>query len=334
MAARAEAARELVGAPAAAAADGRERVGRDEKPHDRSASRSHRRRRTSASQCACPTVLANGALAGGRAEPSRTRAPDRSARASASASAAGPRGIVEQPFASVRQQRWNAIDGRRDDRQARGHVLEDLQRRPVEPERQRRDARRRRKARRRYPPRRGTRACGREARRRSRARSSRSAGSSCTAWSSGPSPTNTAPTSRSSAVRGSSRMASHEVDRAVPAPKRSCEDRDRGRGPFERRGRRGVRAEPIGVGAPLEPTTFEAGVRGGRIATLGVTMRSARAQMRSRHRRIGSTMSTRSTSVLRRSGMVDHRRIDLEHAFARRRRPRGFPRRRSCSSAR
>ncbi len=42
---------------------------------------------------------------------------------------------------------------------------------------------------------------------------------------------------------------------------------------------------------------FRDGVCGGRIAALGVTMRSARSQIRSRQRRIGSTRRARSTSA-------------------------------------
>ena len=85
-----------------------------------------------------PAEVAHDALARGRAEP--LRASVRSA--SATSAASRPRGpsarrIVEQPFASMFDERAQARQRRRDDGQADGHVLEDLQRRPVEPEPQR-----------------------------------------------------------------------------------------------------------------------------------------------------------------------------------------------------
>src|SRR5437773_363471 len=45
----------------------------------------------------------------------------------------GARGVIENAFASVLDQRLKTRDRRRDDRQARGHVFKDFQRRPVEP---------------------------------------------------------------------------------------------------------------------------------------------------------------------------------------------------------
>jgi hypothetical protein len=53
------------------------------------------------------------------------------------------------------------------------------------------------------------------------------------------------------------------------------------------------------VSAPHSSSTiFCFGVAAGRMAALGVTIRSAFAQIRSRHRRIGSTISARSTRRL------------------------------------
>ena len=74
--------------------------------------------------------------------------------------------VVEQPFALVFDDGAEPIDGGCDDRQARRHVLEHLQRRPVEAEAERRMARRRRTAPRRCRRRPGRRASAREAPRR------------------------------------------------------------------------------------------------------------------------------------------------------------------------
>ena len=50
---------------------------------------------------------------------------------------AGLRGVVEYALAAIAHYRRNPIDGGCDDGQACGHVLENLERRPVEPEGQR-----------------------------------------------------------------------------------------------------------------------------------------------------------------------------------------------------
>ena len=97
----------------------------------------------------------------------------------------------------------------------------------------------------------------------------------------------------------------------------------------------GAGTKAIGVGAPLEHANlFAGGVAGGRMAALGVTMRSAISQSRSRQRRIGSTSSARSSSALGDPGWSIDRRVHLEHGErAQPPRRRESPRRRSCGTA-
>ena len=210
----------------------------------------------------------------------------------------GRRVVAAGPSRPSADERRDAIDRRRDHRQARGHVLEDLQRRPVEAERQRRDARRSRTARRRCrrpPGTAGIAACG-------------------------TAPVKTTLVEAGGVARDGRQFGAvadeHRADvgpargvqlaqrrtrwiGAVPAPERAGEHRDGRRRPLERRRARCAGTEAIGVGAPLElARSFAPACPGGRIAALGVTIRSARAQMRSRHRRIGSTMSARSSRAL------------------------------------
>ena len=79
-----------------------------------------------------PAVLALGA--GTRGAPSRARSAGSRSVAIASASASGLARIVEQRLAIVRRERGNPRQRRRDHRQPGRHVLEDLERRPVEAE--------------------------------------------------------------------------------------------------------------------------------------------------------------------------------------------------------
>ena len=138
---RAQPARQLVGAPAAAAADRRKRVGRDQDPHravrDGPRVRDRRLRAPGSAPPSCSRAPRARAPPRPAAAAARRSLPAH-ASASASASAAGD-GMVEQtPSRPSADERRDPSHRGRDHRQPRGHVLEDLQRRPVEPERQRR----------------------------------------------------------------------------------------------------------------------------------------------------------------------------------------------------
>ena len=210
--------------------------------------------------------------------------------------ASGLRRVVQQALAAVADDRRYPIDRRRDDGKAGGHVLEDLERRPVEAERQR-------------PVRgdvergdadvgcgkaAGMSACGTAP---VKTTLGRSAASSRTAGNSGPSPIKTAPMSVrprswSSRIARTRLIAPCQLRNAPAKIATVVAGRSNGAAP-------GASGRNRSVSAPhSRRTILRAGVDGGRIAALGVTIRSARSQMRSRQRRIGSTRSTRSSRAL------------------------------------
>ena len=120
---------------------------------------------------------------------------------------------------------------------------------------------------------------------------------SLTAGSSGPSPTKTAPDVRPAAVvqaraararDGSRRASGLNAPAKIATVAAGRANGSGARGPGRNRS----------VSAPHSSRDDLSRRRaGGRIAALGVTIRSARRQMRSRHRRIGSTSSARSISA-------------------------------------
>ena len=140
VAARAQPARQLVGAPAAAAADRRKRVGGDQDLH-----RSRRSCPRSApalmadrlERAQCAAQLYSRTARSRAAAPSRRAARGSVSRSSAAASARRTAGSYSTPSRSCRPASGCDRPPARPPAGPR-HVLEDLQRRPVEAERQRR----------------------------------------------------------------------------------------------------------------------------------------------------------------------------------------------------
>ena len=157
VAARAQPASQLVRAPAGAAAVGREGVGGEEDSHDcrltiadcrstksRRFRISRETRRPVCAQCACQ--LYSRSARARAATPRRWRR-SRVAQRGQRVGERGGRGrVVEHAFDLVAHERPQPRQGRRHHGQTRRHVLEDLQRRPVEAQAPAADAARRRTA--------------------------------------------------------------------------------------------------------------------------------------------------------------------------------------------
>jgi len=79
-----------------------------------------------------PAVFADGAVA--RRSPQAITEDTIGQRREGMRESCGYRAVVQKPLAIVLDERGDTIEGGRDDGQARRHVLEDLQRRPVEAE--------------------------------------------------------------------------------------------------------------------------------------------------------------------------------------------------------